>query len=79
MPAWISGESTDRSSPGRQLTVVDLSMHGVGLRDPQQKYRVNATHWLVINGQSMRMSCRIKVVSCREHEEGGYQIGAAFF
>lgn len=77
--AWVSGESTDRSSRGQSVTVTDISLHGVGFHDAQKHYRPGSTHWLIVNGGAMRLSTRIKVVSCRDLEDGGFQVGAAFF
>ena len=79
MPGWISGESNDRSAKGSAVMVVDMSMHGVGFHDAAHHYRVGSTHWLVVNGGAMRMSTRVKIVSCRESDEGGFYIGAKFF
>jgi hypothetical protein len=78
LPAWISGESVERGSHGRHIMVNDLSMHGIGFADPAQRYRPGATHWLVVNS-TVRLSTRVKIVSCRESPAGGYEIGAAFF
>lgn len=79
IPGWISGESNDRSARGRNVRVQNLSMHGVGFLDATQRYRIGAAHWLVVNGGAMRLSTRVKIVSCREAAEGGFIIGAAFF
>ncbi|MFT3785529.1 MAG: hypothetical protein QM770_05120 [Tepidisphaeraceae bacterium] len=80
MPAWVSGDAVDRGSRGSQVIVTSLSMHGVGFRDPRTRYRVGAAHWVVVSGvSSMRISSRVKIVSCRENEQGGYDVGAAFF
>ncbi len=78
IPAWISGESVERGSRGRNVVVGDLSVHGCGFRDADQPYRIGATHWLIVNGV-MRLSTRVKIVSCRENIDGGYEVGAAFF
>lgn len=78
MPGWISGESHDRSARGRDVSVVDLSEHGVGFRDPRGGYRVGAAHWLVVSGTT-RISTRIKIVSCRKNDSGSFDVGAMFF
>lgn len=77
VPGWVSG--ADRSSRGQSVTVCDMSMHGIGFHDPATRYRVGTTHWLVVNGGALRVSTRIRIVSCRDGEEGGYYVGAAFF
>ena len=79
MPGWVSGESHDRAARGRDVTVNDLSMHGIGFRDARSPYRIGACHWLVVNGSVMRLSTRIRIVSCRESDAGGYDVGANFF
>lgn len=78
-PAYVSGESHDRSARGRDVVVNDLSMHGVGFRDPKAAYRIGACHWLVMNGTAMRLSTRIRIVSCRENPAGGFDVGAKFY
>jgi hypothetical protein len=77
VPGWVSGP--DRSSRGQTITVCDMSMHGVGFHDPSSRYRVGASHWLVVNGGMLRVSTRIRIVSCREAREGGFDVGASFF
>ncbi len=79
IPGWISGESSNRSSRGQAVVVTDISMHGVGFHDAANYYRIGSTHWLVVNGGAMRMSTRVKIVSCRDTDEGGYYVGATFF
>lgn len=77
VPGWVSG--ADRSSRGQNVLVCDMSMHGIGFHDPANRYRVGSTHWLVVNGGALRVSTRIKVVSCRERDDGGFYVGASFF
>jgi hypothetical protein len=79
MPAWVSGESHDRAARGRDVSVNDLSMHGIGFRDARTPFRIGACHWLVVNGGAMRMSTRIRIVSCRPSDLGGFDVGAVFF
>ena len=79
VPAWVGGESSNRAARGRNVMVNDLSMGGVGFHDPAAPYRPGATHGMIINGGPMRMSTRMRVVSCRENPEGGYDVGAMFF
>jgi len=80
MPAWISGESGDRGDRGHTVTVGDLSMHGVGFHDPAEaRYRAGATHWLVVSGGAMRLSTRVRIVTCRPNPAGGHDVGAVFF
>lgn len=79
LPGWISGDTNHRNERGRQVTVTDLSMHGVGFIDAKQNYQIGARHWIVVNGNSLRISTRLRVVSCRQNDEGAWVVGAAFF
>jgi hypothetical protein len=79
LPAWVGGESSDRAARGRNVVVHDLSLGGVGFHDPAGTYRPGATHWLIVNGGPMRLSTRMRIITCRENPEGGYDVGAAFF
>lgn len=80
LPAWVSGDAVERGSAGSHVVVTDLSLHGVGFRDPRTRYRVGAAHWIVVSGvTSMRVSSRVKIVSCRENDQGGFDVGAMFF
>lgn len=76
---WISGCNDDRSAKGSHVLVNDLSMHGIGFYDATMPYRTGACHWLVVNGGALRLSTRIKIVSCRENPNGGFDVGARFF
>jgi hypothetical protein len=78
LPAWLSAAAGSRSDTGYNVTVTDLSMHGVGF-DSSQKLTVGASHWMVVSGQAMRLSTRLQVVSCRPNPEGGYHCGGEFF
>jgi hypothetical protein len=77
VPGWVSG--ADRNSRGQAITVCDMSMHGVGFYDATNRYRVGASHWMVVNGGALRVSTRVKIVSCRQGDEGGFYVGASFF
>ncbi|HQY89345.1 MAG TPA: PilZ domain-containing protein [Tepidisphaeraceae bacterium] len=79
LPGWISGDTNHRNERGRNILVTDLSMHGVGFIDPTMNYQIGAKHWIVVNGNSLRISTRLRIVSCRQNEEGAYIVGAAFF
>ncbi len=79
VPGWVSGDSADRSQRGNAVTVCDMSMHGVGFHDANNRYRIGSSHWLVVNGGAFRVSTRVKIVSCRDTDERGYYVGASFF
>lgn len=79
LSGWVSGDTNHRSERGRHVTVTDLSMHGVGFTDAKQGYQIGAQHWIVVNGNSLRISTRLRVVSCRQNDEGAWVVGASFF
>jgi hypothetical protein len=78
-PGWISGCNDDRGAKGAHVLVSDLSMHGLGFYDAVNTYRIGACHWLVVSGGALRISTRVKIVSCRENPNGGFDVGARFF
>jgi hypothetical protein len=78
VPAWVSGDVADRGSRGFQVLLSDLSDGGVGFRD-RRAYQPGTRHWIMCNAPHVRMSTRIRIVSCRPNPTGGYDIGAAFF
>jgi len=79
IPGWVSADSSDRQGRGGSVTVVDLSLHGLGFHDESRRFSPGSTHWVVVSGDSLRLSTRVRVVSCRPSREGGYDVGAAFF
>ena len=79
IPGWVSADSADRQGRGGSVTVVDLSLHGLGFHDESRRFSPGSTHWVVVSGDSLRLSTRVRVVSCRPSKEGGYDVGAAFF
>lgn len=79
LPAWLSAAAGSRSESGYNVTLLDLSMHGAGL-SIDKPLTIGATHWMVVSGQSLRLSTRLQIVSCRPNESGsGYICGAEFF
>jgi PilZ domain len=79
LPGWVSADARDRQSRGGSVTVVDMSLHGIGFYDATRKYDIGALHWVVVSSDALRLSTRVRVVSCRPNPQGGYDVGAAFF
>lgn len=79
LPAWLSAATGSRSETGFNVTILDLSMHGAGFH-VSKKLTVGDTHWMVVSGETLRLSTRLQVVSCRARDDGnGYVVGAEFF
>jgi hypothetical protein len=79
LPAWLSSAAGGRSESGHNVTLVDLSIHGAGFRS-DVPLRPGDAHWLVVAGSTLRLSTRLKIVTCRPHPDGrGHLCGAEFF
>jgi hypothetical protein len=61
----------------KDVTIVDLSLHGAGLRSTLPM-KVGKLYGLELRGNWMNLSSRIRVVSCREGEGGEYDVGVKF-
>lgn len=77
-PAWLSAATGTNKGNGFHVTIKDLSLHGVGFIS-DRSLRKQDTHWMVIADQSLRLSTRIRVASCRQREDGMWDVGAEFF
>ena len=78
LPAWLSPAGRRSASAGGQVRVADLSLHGVGMLSPTPM-ETGGAHWIVVNGGALRLSCRLRVVSCRRRGDGRYECGGEFF
>ena len=79
MPAWLSERAGGAGkSSQQQVTVTNLSLHGVGFRS-DKKIEMGGAHWIVIATDTLHLSTRLRVVSCRERESNVFEIGAEFF
>lgn len=76
--AWLSAASTSERGGGFNVNVRDLSLHGVGFIS-QRPLRPNDTHWMIVTDASLRLSTRVRIVSCRENDEGQFEVGGEFF
>jgi hypothetical protein len=61
-----------------QVTVFDLSLHGLGFTS-DTVLQVDAIHWIVLGGGGLRASSRVRIASCRPREDGRYDCGGEFF
>jgi PilZ domain len=79
VPAWLSERAggTGKSAQ-QQVTVTNLSLHGVGFRS-DKKIEPGGAHWIVIATDTLHLSTRLRVVSCRQREDTLFDIGGEFF
>jgi hypothetical protein len=79
VPAWLSERAGGAGkSSQEQVTVTNLSLYGVGFRS-DKKIEPGGAHWIVIATDTLHLSTRLRVVSCRERENNVFEIGAEFF
>jgi hypothetical protein len=79
VPAWLSDASGGSvASSQQQVMVTNLSLHGVGFT-AKKRIEQEDFHWIVIASDRLSLSTRVRVVSCRANDEGGFEIGAEFF
>ena len=77
VPGWISGPA-GRHTSGREVTILDLSLHGVGLLT-DRPCDVGDRRWVLVNRGAMRLSTRMQVASCRRRDDGLYEVGGEFY
>ena len=77
VPGWISGPA-GRHTSGREVTIRDLSLHGVGLLT-DRPCDVGDRRWVLVNRGAMRLSTRMQVASCRRRDDGLYEVGGEFY
>jgi len=74
---WLSPEA---GTGGRnyRVNVTNLSLHGMGF-NCEAHLAPDSIYWVVLDAGSLRASSRIRIVSCRKRNQGGYDCGAEFF
>jgi hypothetical protein len=78
-PAWLSEQSGSSARKNQQqVTVVDLSLHGVGFI-ASTALEVQAAHWIVIATGSLHLSTRLRIINCRQREDGTWLVGGEFY
>lgn len=81
VPAWLSpatGYGSPGGAAGAQVRVSNLSLHGIGFTS-ECPFRARSVHWIVVAGGSLRISSRVRVVTCRENADGTFDCGGEFF
>jgi hypothetical protein len=79
VPAWLSERAGGAGKSSQQQVMVNnLSLHGVGFRSDRQ-IDLGGAHWIVIATDTLHLSTRLRVVSCRKREDNFFDIGAEFF
>ena len=70
--------SMDRfDEEGQMVEVFDLTLQGIGFRSPTAVV-LGGYHQILVMAGPLRLSSRLRVVSCRAHDQGGFEIGAEF-
>ncbi len=75
---WLSSPNDNSHATGRAVTIRDLSLHGVGILSDRPAV-VGEKRWVLVNRGPMRLSTRMRVVSCRPGIEGTWEIGGEFY
>lgn len=78
MPAWLSDAAGGVASSQQQVTVTNLSLHGVGFKCPRPVEK-GQSHWMVIATDRLHVSTRVRIVSVRAREDGTFDVGGEFF
>jgi hypothetical protein len=70
--------SMDRfDEEGQMVEVFDLTLQGIGFRSPVT-LETGGYHQILVMAGPLRLSSRLRVVSCRAYEQGGFEVGAEF-
>lgn len=77
-PAWLSAATGSNRGNGFHVTIKDLSLHGAGLITDRPLTK-QETHWMIVADHSLRLSTRVRIVSCRKREDGGWDVGCEFY
>jgi hypothetical protein len=77
IPGWMSAPS-GRHTSGREILILDLSLHGVGFITERPCDRGDR-RWILVQTGPLRLSTRMQVVACRQREDGRYEVGGEFY
>ena len=70
--------SMDRfDEEGQMVEVFDLTLQGIGFRS-HVTLETGGYHQILVMAGPLRLSSRLRVVSCRAYEQGGFEVGAEF-
>ncbi len=73
----ISMDCFDEESEGQIVEVFDLNLQGIGFRSPVP-LETGGYHQILVMAGPLRLSSRLRVVSARAYEDGGFEVGAEF-
>jgi hypothetical protein len=57
--------------------VFDLTLQGIGFRS-HVTLETGGYHQILVMAGPLRLSSRLRVVSCRAYDQGGFEVGAEF-
>ncbi len=70
--------SMDRfDEEGQMVEVFDLNLQGIGFRSPVAM-ETGGYHQILVMAGPLRLSSRLRVVSNRAYDDGGFEVGAEF-
>ena len=70
--------SRDRfDEEGQMVEVLDLNLQGIGFRSPTA-LEIGGYHQILVMAGPLRLSSRLRVVSSRAYDDGGFEVGAEF-
>ena len=62
---------------GQMVEVLDLNLQGIGFRSPVA-VETGAYHQILVMAGPLRLSSRLRIVSSRAYDDGGFEVGAEF-
>ncbi len=75
--AWVWSPTAIDPMDREEVTTVDLSRHGVAFNLPQS-LPAGSFHMIEIGIGEQKIVAEIRIVTCRELENGLHQVGAEF-
>lgn len=75
--AWIWSPTSTNLNDKEEVRAVNLSRHGVGF---QIEREIPVAHFMMIEiGMgNQKVSSEVRIISCRECEDGKFEVGAEF-
>lgn len=75
--AWIWSPTSDPEDARQEVTAVNLSRHGVAF-DLDAPVATGSFQMIEIALGEQRLVSEIRIISCRELDDGQFEVGAAF-
>ena len=75
--AWIWSPTADASDARQEVTAVNLSRHGVAF-DLEHPVPSGSFQMIEIALGEQRLVSEIRIISCRQLDNGQFEVGAAF-